>query len=363
MEHVVFNKFLKAISPYYQKISRHLVKQDCMLTYELEKKKLKSLLKNVKRISITTDLWKSGQKIQYMVVTGHFIDSDWMLQKRVLSFKNVPPPHTGVIVADALSKSFLDWGIEDKVTSVIVDNASNNDACIRRLRDDFLLRKRLPLGGKLFHVRCCAHILNLLVQDGLSQIANVIEVVREGIKYLNNSEARLNEFAKIARQLQLPCKKLILDCPTRWNGTYLMLAAAVQFKDVFPRYQDIDPGFNYVPSLVDWMKVEEVCQFLGVFHEITNLISGSEYPTANLFLPKLFRIKGLLNEKCYDISDHIRAMAKQMAIKFDKYWGECNLVLSLSTILDPKYKMVLTQFTFPMIYEKDVDKNITFIKR
>ena len=182
-----------------------------------------------------------------------------------------------------------------------------------------MIEKKLPIDGKLFHVRCCAHILNLLVQDGLAQIGDVIEVVREGIKYLNNSEARLNEFSKIVRQLQLPSKKLILDCPTRWNGTYLMLAAALEVKDVFPRYHDIDPGFNYVPSLIDWMKVEEVCQFLGVFHEITNMISGSEYPTANLFLPELYRIKELLIEKSSDVSYHIRTMASKMSEKFDKY--------------------------------------------
>nr|XP_027067636.1 zinc finger BED domain-containing protein RICESLEEPER 2-like [Coffea arabica] len=190
-----------------------------------------------------------------------------------------------------------------------VDNASYNDVCIRRLREDFSLRKRLSIGGKIFHVRCCAHILNLLVQDGLGQLGGVIDVVREGIKYLNNSESRLIEFAKIKKQLQLPSRKLILDCPTRWNNTYLMLASGLEFKDVFPRYADIDPGFHYVPTDFEWMKVEEVCKFLGIFHEITDMISGSEYPTSNIFLVELYRIKELLNEKALDPFEHIRAMA------------------------------------------------------
>ncbi|XP_071939173.1 zinc finger BED domain-containing protein RICESLEEPER 1-like [Coffea arabica] len=221
-----------------------------------------------------------------MAVTGHFVDSDWVLQKRVLNFCNVPPPHTGVIIADALSKCFLEWGIENKVSTITVDNASYNDVCIRRVKEDFSLRKRLSIGGKIFHVRCCAHILNLLVQDGLNQIVDVIDVVREGIKYLKNSESHLNEFAKIKKQLQLPSKKLILDCPTRWNSTYLMLASALEFRDVFPRHGDIDPGF----------------------------------------------------------------MAESMAQKFDKYWGESNVLMSLGAILDPRYKMVLVNHTFPVIY-------------
>lgn len=353
MDHVVFNKFLKAISPFYKKITRQAVKEDCITTYAIEKRKLKSLLKGAGRISITMDLWKSGQKIQYMVVTAHFVDSDWVLQKRVLNFCNVPPPHTGIIIADALNKCFLDWGIENKVSTITVDNASYNDVCIRRLREDFSLRKRLSIGGKIFHVRCCAHILNLLVQDGLGQLGEVIDMVREGIKYVNNSESRLIEFAKIKKQLQLPSRKLILDCPTRWNSTYLMLASALQFKDVFPRYSDIEPGFHYVPTEFEWMKVEEVCKFLGIFHEITNMISGSEYPTANIFLVELYRIKELLNEKALDPCEHIRSMAASMSAKFDKYWGESNVLLSLGAVLDPRYKMVLVNHAFPVIYGED----------
>ncbi|CAL5421443.1 unnamed protein product [Camellia sinensis] len=144
MEHVLFNKFMRTATPYWQKISRTTAKNDCVSTYDIQKKKLKALMKNVNRVSITTDLWKSGQKIQYMVITAHFVDDDWQLQKRVLNFCNVPPPHTGVIIADA-------WGIENKVATVTVDDASYNDVALRVLKENFAMKKKLPLRGKLFH--------------------------------------------------------------------------------------------------------------------------------------------------------------------------------------------------------------------
>ncbi|GAA0166389.1 hypothetical protein LIER_40183 [Lithospermum erythrorhizon] len=57
----------------------------------------------VYRISLTTDLWCSGeQKIGYMTVTVHFIDSKWQLNKRVLAFTNVPPPHSREVIAREL---------------------------------------------------------------------------------------------------------------------------------------------------------------------------------------------------------------------------------------------------------------------
>ena len=92
VEHKVFNEFLKAYSPYYKKISRYQVRKECFLYYEQEKERIKGLLGKINRVSLTTDCWSCGpQRIGYMVITCHFIDRNWNLQKRVLSFVNVPP--------------------------------------------------------------------------------------------------------------------------------------------------------------------------------------------------------------------------------------------------------------------------------
>ncbi|GKA98783.1 zinc finger BED domain-containing protein RICESLEEPER 2-like protein [Tanacetum coccineum] len=80
-----------------------------------------------------------------MVLTGHFIDSNWRLQKRVLSFIHLPPPHRGTDIADNLYKCFKDWNIENKVFTISVDNASNNDKAIKNLTK-ILRFKKLPCG-------------------------------------------------------------------------------------------------------------------------------------------------------------------------------------------------------------------------
>jgi len=200
-------------------------------------------------------MWFSGQRVSYMVVPCHFVDSWWHLQKRVLNFCNVPPPYSGVIIADALKKCFIDWGIENKVCTITIENARNNDVAIRILKDEFGVKKTLSVGGEIFHVRCCAHIINLLVQDEISQIGDIVDCVRDGIKYLIASEGMLKQFGEIAKQLQLSSKKLILDVPTRWNSTYMMLFVALEFREVFPRYENRDRSFRWVPTVEDWVKV------------------------------------------------------------------------------------------------------------
>ena len=116
--------------------------------------------------------------------------------------------------------------------TVTVDNASYNDVALRNLSESLQVNRKLPLGGQLFHVRCCAHILNLLVQEGISEIGTIIENVRDSVKYISASINRMRLFAELAKQCGCGSKRLILDCTTRWNATYIMLATALEFKQV-----------------------------------------------------------------------------------------------------------------------------------
>lgn len=99
VENYGFTFMLSINQPQFEKISRATTKKDVINVYEIEKKKLQLALKDINKISLTTDIWKSKvQKISYMCVTGHFVDSQWELQKRLLSFIPLPPPHAGNII-------------------------------------------------------------------------------------------------------------------------------------------------------------------------------------------------------------------------------------------------------------------------
>ena len=176
------------------------------------RKKIKSLLSKVNKVNITIDMWTSCQDSSYMVVTCHFINATWSLNRSVLNFCSFPPPHTGHAISQTLLKYFRDSGIENKVYSVTVDNVTNNDLAIKNLREVFNKRKLLPLDGKLFHGRCCAHVTNLMVQYGLFKIKPIVDCVRDDIKYLVASELRLLKFTEHATNLQLSKKKTVFGC-------------------------------------------------------------------------------------------------------------------------------------------------------
>jgi hypothetical protein len=44
VEHEMFNKLSKSLNPLWKKVSRATIRKDCFTTYNIEKKKLKTLL-------------------------------------------------------------------------------------------------------------------------------------------------------------------------------------------------------------------------------------------------------------------------------------------------------------------------------
>ncbi|KAK9048859.1 hypothetical protein SSX86_032174 [Deinandra increscens subsp. villosa] len=194
VEDDMFVYMMKMANPMFERVSRNTIRADCFKVCDHEKKKLKALLNETSSVSITTDCWRSShQKIEYMVITGHYIDNNWRLQKRVLSFVHVPPPRTGREIGYAISSCLKEWEIMGKIFSISVDNASYNDKVVSTLKDDLSRVKKLPCGGRLFHVRCCAHILNLLVKDGLSMIDSVIEEVECALQIMYDEYLEMDE--------------------------------------------------------------------------------------------------------------------------------------------------------------------------
>ena len=78
-----------------------------------------------------------------MVLTAHFIDFDWKLHKRILSFSPIEN-HKGDTIGKTIEKNLKDWGIE-RVMTLTVDNASSNDTAVAYLLKRF--NKGLLFGG------------------------------------------------------------------------------------------------------------------------------------------------------------------------------------------------------------------------
>ena len=273
------------------------------------------------------------------------------MQCRVLNFLEVDPPHTGLVIAHAVFECLVEWKIEDKVMSITLDNASNNDTATTNLSAKLLSRKNGQFDPKYFHVRCAAHIVNLVVNDGLNQIEGLISDLRNTVKYFKRSPSHLYKFVEVCKDYSIKVGKcLSLDVKTRWNSTYKMLDTCIEYRFAFGYYAQVDQNYAWKPTESEWNIYEKIRPILGEMAGATTAFSGSVYPTANVFYPYILKVKiALLKAKNSD-DPYLKEMGAAMLDKFDKYWEEKNNVMVIATILDPRFKMRYIQFYFNGLY-------------
>ena len=107
--------------------------------------------------------------------------------------------------------------------------------------------------GEHLHVRCCAHILNILVHDGMRIIHSSIKTIRELLKHIDSLPSRLQAFNSIANGKGVASKAgVYLVVPTRWNSTYKMIREASDYKVVLNAYDS--KYLEVYPSEEEWMK-------------------------------------------------------------------------------------------------------------
>lgn len=376
-----FKHFCSVAVPKWKPLPcRKVIVKNFLAMYASKKEELKMELGN-HCVCLTTDTWTSVQNINYMVLTAHFIDNGWKMHKRILNFC-VIPNHQGVTIGKILESCLKAWNIE-RVLTISVDNASANKVAIDYIKKRMINWEKAQLfGGKYLHVKCLAHIVNIIVRSGLNLLDKSVASIRNAVRYVRSSSSRLDEFKACVEKEDVDCKKIcVLDVPTRWNSTYIMLDTALKLRKAFDslaedEYSKYKGYFNeeeepedeegeeqdYVvvqtnskkrvgpPTEADWNNASVFVKFLGVFHQTTLRVSATNHPAS----PKAFHdiiginveIDELLNQQLK--SDETRAdkvlkeMAQKMRAKYNKYFGsfdDINQLFLVALVLDPRYKL------------------------
>ncbi|XP_016652618.1 PREDICTED: zinc finger BED domain-containing protein RICESLEEPER 2-like [Prunus mume] len=202
--------------------------------------------------------------------------------------------------------------------------------------------------------------------EGLKRLESSIVAIRNAVKFVRSSPSLLSYFKMCVETEKIECKGLVvMDVPTRWNSTYLMLDAALKFRKAFDRMGD-DPDSSYLmyfkedegdderieviegsgkgkgksksnkrvgpPNDEDWEKAVTFVMFLKTFYDVTLKISASLHPSSHSTFHDLLAIDGEIRELYrYDATIPIEErtamdtllndMAASMKKKYDKYWG------------------------------------------
>ncbi|CAN6253526.1 unnamed protein product [Urochloa humidicola] len=358
-ERAGLRKFMAKACPKFEMPSRRTATRKCVAVYDAQRQKLQKFLKEqCERVSLTTDTWTANTKQNHMCVTAHFIDKSWNLHKKIIGFFS-SKGHGGENIGKNLESCLASWGI-DKVFTIAVDNASANNTAINYMRRVLNESKGIFAEGDYLHMRCTAHIINLIVTEGLKEIDTSVARVRAAVKYIKVGTSRLVNFKKCAELAKIESKAFLnLDVCTH---------AAQKYEKAFQRYSDEDPYYKLelksegpgVPEKSDWKKVRKMYDFLEHFYFLTLRVSATKHPTSHTFFLEIGDVLVLLRNWCNSEDRLCQEMGKRMLVKYHKYFGEkygekrsdrekrgekdkgdqlLNIVIFFCVAVDPRYKL------------------------
>ncbi|CAG8605177.1 7821_t:CDS:1 [Dentiscutata heterogama] len=256
----------------------------------------------------------------------------------------LPHPHTGKEINAKLCFVFAAFNISDKILCATTDGGANVVLAMRLLKDKLILK------NYNFHFqpcRCLAHILNLIITTGLSPIKSSIEKVRNFVNVISSSLSITQDFKELGQTVgegELT-RKIPQDVSTHWNSTYLMLSAYVTMpmtiSAIIRRNKNLEK-FKLTPQ--DETNLQVTTQFLKLFYETTNVLSGSTYTTLGI---SILLIDDIIENVLACIQDptspeFLKIAAIQMSEKIQKYTNEIyNKTAFIAAILDPRIKLEL----------------------
>ncbi|XP_057976643.1 zinc finger BED domain-containing protein DAYSLEEPER-like [Malania oleifera] len=206
----------KYLNPDVKPITRNTAKADVLKIHKRGKEKLKLTLQSAfGKVCLTSDCWSSPMTEGYLCITAHFVDENWVLHSKIINFSYIPPPHSGVALSEKTFNVLKEWGIDRKIFSITLDNATANDS--------------------------------------LKVIERVVYNIRESVKYIKGSKGRKLKFEECIKQVGiLSSISLCLDVPTRWNSTFMMIESALTYRRALIHYALLDANYNYCPSNEEW---------------------------------------------------------------------------------------------------------------
>ena len=286
------------------------------------------------RICCTTDGWTSVAMHSYVVITAHFITPDWTMRGLTISFEEVPESHTGENLAEKFIEIAKKYGIEEKISSIISDNANNAMLGIN------LAAKRLSTSeNQILPLRCLTHILHLVASAGFESLAGPMAKLKAIVTKIRSSTtapATLKGFCVPHKETY---SKPMTDTPTRWNSTLAMIESMIGMQKSLA---SLAPNFPVLSS-EEWAKLEEIRALLQPFKLASEHLSGSSYCTLSNggFVARwlLAHLQAHADKDLFkaredkDLKVDVEAMIKKLL----KYMGDFEEQSLLPSFFDPRY--------------------------
>lgn len=344
-DHKDFRDLIQNLNEGYKVPCRQTTQKLVMEKFEYYKAIIQNILQHTPGdISLTCDIWTSITMESYIGITAHFIDDKWQLCYLTLDIQPMPHPHTGTAIKDTLLTVINGFSIQHKISSIVTDNGANMIKGSNLLAEEVLINN----DKRLYHIRCGAHTINLVVQAGFQSMFNIEQNLEEEkpispltklrlcVNAIRRSPKTIEDLKNYCHVCNIKYHNLPSDCPTRWSSTFSMVKASIDQKQALQtlfsgsEIKNIKNALDYK----EWETLESKVKDLEIFSEATNVLSTFLEPTIHLVEEVYLLTKQHLNKENTDAT-------KAMENKLLEYIPKLSDVHWITQVLHPGIKLNL----------------------
>ena len=136
------------------------------------------------KVALSLDCWSSVTRLSFMGIIASFIDRHWTLQEVLIGFEPIHTEHSSAELCGVLERVIQQHQLEGRIISITTDNASNNTTMMQDV--EIMLNSIATsdnfISGKIQHIPCLAHVLQL----GLQALLRRIRIVPSNQEILMN---------------------------------------------------------------------------------------------------------------------------------------------------------------------------------
>lgn len=223
---------------------------------------------------------------QFMCISAQFIQND-CIKNICLDFVELYDSHTAQNLSKIIFNTLKRYQISKKyVIAATTDTASNMIATVRKLNLNFelefesgnsddsseniLSHELYNSCPDIFHVKCCSHVYNLIVNDFLSYEPALMGKARTAVKFLRrpniiNILQRMNlnipPIENITRYVLIYINPALLF--SRWSSTYIMLNYLNQ------NVENLKDMLSEILCEEYWPELKLICSVLSIPYNFT----------------------------------------------------------------------------------------------
>ncbi|XP_066599447.1 E3 SUMO-protein ligase ZBED1-like isoform X2 [Prorops nasuta] len=321
-----FLLLMKNIAPLYKVPCRKTITELMADKYSVLSNLVQSELDNIENLSITTDIWTDPLNVKsYLGITVHYLVKD-SLKSITIGVVDLSERHTAEYIQLCLETELDKWKIcKSQILAIVSDNGANIKKAIK---DGF---------SEEIHMPCCAHNLHLVVNKVLQSehVSCICRKIKSIVTFFKKSVMAADYLREISNL------KLIMAVETRWNSTYYMLERFIELSEKVSLVLLKCPTAPSMLSATELLIAKEFIQLLRSFEQSTKIVCGENYVSASKIIPIINILKVTLKEVVVE-TEIARIMQTLLLDELQErfYYIKNSLILSISTILDPRFKQV-----------------------